>query len=349
MAYFLFFKHRTVCVRCNATKKSSKKDLFPEILKGALPATAFSNLNLTTSNSQLIDEIQSDLGLTPQTITRRAAGLGAGILKYEGNEWSNGAIFVGKNASGRYIITFLGIEGFKILEDNRNNQELVRKFQQMTVTQISAFLTTTSDPNYRNGEEWIKGAGTSIINCSPSKTLVYLDKNSLKVGKKGGNKVLEIKPFNPGGKENSFSKVLIKAFFSGSTAEKLFATLLNVTNKPENVLAFAVYDALDKFKISDDLLDSFKISLNSDFKIGTVVQNEPVKNVAISKELKSTKAACTSIVNKIVMSSYTEQVFILLKENLFKVMKERKSEIQNYSVQIKELQDFMKEDDSKPL
>lgn len=323
--------------------KKGRKELLPSILNQNNSSCAFLNANLTTNDTTGIERIQSDAGLTPETITKSNVSLGAGILRYNGNEWLNGAVFLGKNDSGRYILKFMGQEGLKILQDLSKYPETVQLLNGMTVTQCSYYLTVSADSSINTAEKWREACAKTILNCVTSKLFVFLDKDSLQIGKKGANKVINFKPLNPSAKDFSFQKTLIKVSFTSTPASRLIGSLLTPSSS-ENNMAFMVFETLKTLGETDDFLESMRTALTNDFRLGSVVVpviTPKAKQSEIPKEMKHFSSACTAIVNKATMKSYSEIAFDILEDKLFKVLKERKGEILNYDMKMKKLAQFI--------
>lgn len=210
----------------------------------------------------------------------------------------------------------------------------------MTATQISCDLTTVAPPTTNNDEKWRSATAMAVSNCSVNKTLVYLEKNTIKVGRKGAGRVLTLQPLQPGGKELFFTKIRVQMVLSNTVALKFLYGLSDSSMNIDNLIAYFVYDSLKQIGVEDTFFESIRTSLNNDFKLGSVVIPDVRSASAnkLPKELRNASSACTTLVNKAVLSSYSEQVYDLLTNKLFKVLYERRGEIKNFKSLTENLQ-----------
>jgi hypothetical protein len=334
-----------------AVSKSRNKENIPLILKNNESTAVFMQMSLTTSVRQIIDSIKSNGGLTNETMTKQKVVFGTGILRYEGSEWYDGAIFIGETqTSGRFLIKIVGEIGLKVVENICKSQEMVTVFSSLTVTQCIYYCTTSVDPKYQTMDQWRTGAVQTLGNCLTAKTLVVLNRDSLQLGKKSLNRLITFTPLSVIGKEQRFSKLLIKVVLSGTSAQRFLVTLLRKRTEVTNVMAYMVYDSLLSLSQNDDLLESMRGALNKEYRLGSVVMEDVQKSKAkqYSKELRPVMSACSTIVNKLLMSTYTESVFMILQEKLVKVMVERKGEIANVDTHINNLLESLKPLSKKP-
>lgn len=224
---------QTRIVACKATKsnkKTSKGDNIPLILKGNDPACSFTQVNLTTSNLVLIEELKSLTKLTNEEIFSNEVTYGAGMLKYEGQEWYNGCVYLGKNANNRYVFSFSGAEGLKVLREKFLSEPRAAEIlNQMTVSQVSYLMTINMSSTVTNMESWRHATAQSVMNCSTEKTSVYLEKSCFKVNKSTSQRFISLEPLTPVGKQENFEKILIRVSFKDATGMRFLTGLLDMS------------------------------------------------------------------------------------------------------------------------
>jgi hypothetical protein len=285
-------------------------------------------LNLTTAERAVCDQVLANLGLTAANISKANATLGSGPLKYTGDEYGNGAIFVGTSVAGRHILSFMGQAGADYYEKARKSQEIMALFNQFNVTCYEFALAVDSLSDTRSvdalQERFKSFTATQIVQ---GKVSVSISPKGLAVGKASASKYITILPLEPSS-DGKIQKIIIRCALSGAAAKNLI-NLSAANNSLNTCYASSIHEQLRLFK-NDALIDHICAQLINNYALGSVVTPSKPESVAKVKELRPVSSACTTIVNRLKMPGYSKDVQVLVLQKLVDVMHNSRGEITNY-------------------
>lgn len=330
-------------------KKTTAADRWPLILQGNDSVGLFNHINMTTTDYEIVKKFMNIAQLTPDKIEESDVIYGSGLLQYTGSMWYDESIFIGKSSTNRHLIRVINESGLKILRNALKDSLIVEAFREISVTQVSFYLSVNAPVNLKTTDTWIRESATSVRNCSAEKTLVYLEKSSIKIGQRGSSRSITIEPLLLNNKMTDFQKIVFKAVFTNNSAMQFLSGLTDLSNQSGSLMAFMIHDSLKFVGVDDPFLDHIRSALNLDYKLGSIVvkQVRKTNKTRYPAELKHAQSSCTALINKAVVSNYSSLVYDLLKEKLFTVLFERQEEIPNYKTLTADLAKFLQEQSDK--
>lgn len=324
-------------VVCQA-KRSGFAGTVPSKLTGTDCYALFHQLTLTTPHSSDIEILKQNGNLTTKTMTKKFSRLGSGMTMYEGSEWFNGDIFVGKNKENRGLLKVSGTSGLDFIQNLAANSASVNILKSCTITQMKCLVTIPANSFLNTEEKWRSEVGKCLDSASGSTKSIYLEQSSFCMGRRGATRLLSLKPFQIEGKGKEFTKLLIELNVNSQPAMHLLNGFLMKPANPKNLIAFMVKETLEEAKLNNDYMNHI---------IGALSQTYDTANVIIediqtsSNKLAPVIGACTLLLNKAVVKSSTKDVFSELKESFFDKLMQRRDECDNYLEVMKALRDHL--------
>jgi len=327
-------KFRKDLVVCKAAKKLTATNAVAVAaeLQGG-PLLLACNLTFsadpTTKLCSEADLIQGNLGLTSATATKSPSKFGAGQLVYEGAEWYNGEVFVGKNKNNTHIIRLTGRKGAELLQEIVKMGSLDSAVAKATVNQVSYRMRSDAPSTYPNNEAWLNGIVVVSRLQHNGRNPVSVSGSSLCVGQRTNSRSYVVTPTIT--TAGQVSNLIHTVTLQGKNASSFWAMLRGRSS------TFSNYCASDLSSIQQELAEnpisvSVKDFINRTFQIGGISAraNTPLL-VAIPTELKSCKGGCTAILNKLIIPGLSLHAQNIVITNLLLQMEKRQSEITNYT------------------
>jgi hypothetical protein len=282
------------------------------------------NLSLSNKKTTEISKLKEALRLNLDNVSNSKATYGSASFKYIGEEYYQGDIFCGSNEKmDKTLFHFEGRIGWETLNEVIKTNLLSSVFEQCTISQ-AAYAFQINNLKIELLEEWIETV--LIFSRAPRKYKgsVFLDKNSLKIGQKGSTKTINIEPvYNKYSKK--IEKFVIITQVRSTSANNFWSILGGNSSTFNNYCATDFLEFLNSFE-KIEFVEKLQNDVTKNFEVGAVSKIKTKKNIeAKSPAYKSVRAACTTIGNKLVNTTFSSYVQEIIIEKVKEIIKEQTS------------------------
>ncbi len=292
-------------------------------------------VQFTTPEKGILDSLANLAGFTQENIAESGVIEGRGILKYEGNVWKNGSLFIGSTEnekSPNHMIKLQGPEGFTILESWSGNDDCRVLLTDCKLTKIGGILETEL-PLFAKQGELLKPEARALQKLleeegKRSTPSLKLTKEQVLLGKSGSSRSIK---FTPQG-----SNLKIEIVFTGSIASEVLNTCLSSRNF-EDALAEGVRDVFKKLpncafirEIEQLLVEKFRLNSIRKNRVAPVLTKTKTNSTFLSAKLQRVRTNCVAILNKLtdrVFSLETQQVILT---SLIEPLAEKRLSVDGY-------------------
>lgn len=334
--YFFLKKKRlrslNICRSSKAKGNSKNKDPFrnyPVNLQGIV----LEQLNLSCVNTGVVENILKDAKLTPETISASHKTYGSGTLKYTGNEWYGGSVFVGQNSSNGWILIFRGETGGSVIESIAKGgcYDSVQAHCKVTQCRYKLIVPPLENASQSN---FVDEAYALAKDPSKKTPVVTVEKSNVNVGKRGAKMMLTVMPaieeVSSREKQPSISKLGLDVRIQGSFGTDLISLLSSRTGTLATYGAKLVVDGLRDFGSSNQIIQHIRKNLSETFNILSVsTPPRPQKQSSVPIYLRPIATASTTILNKLLNEQFTEGAQAVFLDKFVKELKRRKSEVKD--------------------